>query len=300
MQSAVRTVASSARRLSPRDVERANGRSTSRWLTEERRSPLDRISDPLASKNWSSESSACSRLARAGPIRSQAEGRRFESGFPLQSWQDPSGESAPRKPRSRYYDGAPWGWLIDPLTSGVQDFVAEKVGAGARVVDVGCGTGLLALRLAQRAAEVVGLELSPAMVAYANRRLAAAAAPNVTFVLGDAAAHLAARPDGAFDTATMAFVLHEMPAEARGRVLRESARVAGRVVCVEYMVPMPRSARGLFYRGLEMAAGPEHYRGFRDFGKRGGTPGVAASAGLRCRRLGAVLGACVDVSEVRR
>jgi SAM-dependent methyltransferase len=210
------------------------------------------------------------------------------------------GSTAPRKPRSRYYDGAPWGWLIDPLTSEVQDFVAEQVEPGARVVEVGCGTGRLALRLAQQAAEVVGLELSPAMVAYANRRLAEAAAPNVTFVLGDAAAYLASQPDGAFDTATMAFVLHEMPAEARGRVLRESARVARRVICVEFMVPMPRSARGLLYRGLEVAAGPEHFRGFRDFGKRGGTRGIAASAGLGCRRLGAILGACVDVSEVQR
>jgi SAM-dependent methyltransferase len=210
------------------------------------------------------------------------------------------GSAAPRKPRSRYYDGALWGWLINPLTSDVQDFVAGRVDPGARVVDVGCDTGLLALRLGQTAAEVVGLELSPAMVEYANRRLAAVASPNVSFVLGDAAAYLAARPDDAFDTATMAFVLHEMPAEARASVLREAARVARRVICVEFMVPLPRSARGLFYRGLEVAAGPEHFRGFRDFGKRGGTQGIAASAGLRCRRLGAVLGDCVDVSEVRR
>jgi hypothetical protein len=138
------------------------------------------------------------------------------------------------------------------------------------------------------------------MVAYANRRLAAEAAPNVSFVLGDAAAFLAARPDGAFDTATMAFVLHEMPAEARAAVLRESARVARRVICVDFKVPMPRSSRGFFYRGLEVAAGPEHFRGFRDFGMRGGTQGVAASAGLSCRQMGVVLGGCVDVSEVRR
>jgi SAM-dependent methyltransferase len=210
------------------------------------------------------------------------------------------GSTAQRKPRSRYYDGAPWAWLIDPLTSEVQDFVAAQIEPGVRVLDVGCGTGLLAIRLGQKAADVVGLELSPVMLAFANRRLAAVAAPDVSFVLGDAATYLATRTDGSFDTATMAFVLHEMPAEARASVLRESARVARRVICVDFMVPMPRSARGFFYRGIEVAGGPEHFRGFRDFGTRGGTQGIAASAGLSCRQLGTVLGACVDVSEVRR
>ncbi len=210
------------------------------------------------------------------------------------------GESAgPRSPRSRIYDGAFYGRMLDPFNSDLHGFVAAQVEPGARVLDVGCGTGALALRLAPKAAEVVGVELSPAMIVYARRRLAAAAVPNVTFVLGDIAGALAGRAEASFDVATMVLVLHEMPAEARPAVLREAARLARRVLCFDYSVPLPRSPLGFLYRGLELAAGLEHFRAFRDFGARGGTEAIAASAGLSFRHLRTVAAGCIELGEVR-
>ncbi len=205
-----------------------------------------------------------------------------------------------RAPRSRIYDGAIYARLLDPLNSNLQGFVADQVEPGAKVLDVGCGTGALAFRLARRAAEVVGVELSPAMVAYATRRLRAADLHNVSFQLGDAGTVLASRPDGSFDIATMVLVLHEMPWETRGRVLREATRVARRVLCVEFSVPLPRNLTGSLFRGLEMASGLEHFRAFRDFIARGGTKEIASSAGLSYRHLRTLSGGALDVSEVRR
>ena len=208
-------------------------------------------------------------------------------------------EAVARAPRSRPYDGGFYARLLDPLNADLHGFVSTQVEPGARVLEVGCGTGVLAFRLAHKAAEVVGVELSPAMIAYAKRRLGELDLHNVSFVLGDVATSLAGRADASFDVATMVLMLHEVPAEERARVLREVARVACRVLCVDYSVPLPRTMTGLLYRGLELAAGKEHFRSFRDFAVGGGTAGVAASAGLTCRKLRTIGGGTLDVSEVR-
>lgn len=50
-----------------------------------------------------------------------------------------------------------------------------------RLLDLGCGTGTILLELAPHVAEAHGVDLSPAMIAIANRKAAAAGAGNVTF-----------------------------------------------------------------------------------------------------------------------
>src|SRR5215472_15701174 len=52
---------------------------------------------------------------------------------------------------------------------------------GERVLDLGCGTGHLTAQIAAAGAEVVGLDLSPAMIDQARQ-----AYPALRFVAGDA------------------------------------------------------------------------------------------------------------------
>ena len=66
---------------------------------------------------------------------------------------------------------------------------ALRVAPGERALDIGCGPGSTAIELAARVApggEVVGVDISPAMVAAAARRAAAAGASNVRFVVANA------------------------------------------------------------------------------------------------------------------
>jgi ubiquinone/menaquinone biosynthesis C-methylase UbiE len=153
---------------------------------------------------------------------------------------------------------------------------------GQRIVEAACGTGRLAFQLAERAREVVGVELSPAMFRIAENRLASSQLENVSFVLGDVATALVDRPRYSFDLATLVLSLHEMPADSRAPVLTELCRVAREVMCLDYRVPMPRNLAGVRNRMLEVAAGVEHLRAFLDFGRKGGVAGIAAAAGLHC------------------
>jgi SAM-dependent methyltransferase len=177
-------------------------------------------------------------------------------------------------PRSRFYDGRIYARVLDPLLSRLHDRIADHVEPTGRILDVGCGTGSLVWRLAPKALEVVGVELSPAMVAHARATLAAR-------VLGDVTSAFADLPDGHFDLATMVLVLHELPDEARVPILAEVARLAREVLCVDFHAPMPWNLAGFRNRLIEMMAGAEHFRAFRSFQRLGGMAGAARAAGLR-------------------
>lgn len=56
---------------------------------------------------------------------------------------------------------------------------------GARVLDAGCGTGVMAAELARRGADVVGVDISPQLVDIAQRRLPEDLAGRVRFRAGD-------------------------------------------------------------------------------------------------------------------
>jgi len=75
-------------------------------------------------------------------------------------------------------DEGPGGWGR-PLHAAVLD--ATGVGPGTTLLDLGCGSGLVARAAADRGARVTGIDVDPAAVA-----LAAAAVPEGSFAVGDA------------------------------------------------------------------------------------------------------------------
>jgi SAM-dependent methyltransferase len=76
-------------------------------------------------------------------------------------------------------------------------------------LDVGCGDGWMARRLAERVTWVTGLDLSTPMIERA--RQAAAGLPNLTFQVGDLLDH--PLPEAGFDFISAVAVLHHLPFE---------------------------------------------------------------------------------------
>lgn len=98
----------------------------------------------------------------------------------------------------------------------VYDALAENgVRAGADVLDVGCGTGLVLEELHRRGCTVTGADPSEPMLARARRRV-----PGAAFVL--ARAESLPFADATFDAATCAQAFHWVD---QGRALAEMARV---------------------------------------------------------------------------
>ncbi len=83
-----------------------------------------------------------------------------------------------------------------------------RVSPGTRVLDVGCGIGRWSRLLASRGATVTGVDLSPTMIAEAERRTRACGLSNrCRFVVQDSAA---LQLDGSFDLILCVTVLQHM------------------------------------------------------------------------------------------
>lgn len=110
-----------------------------------------------------------------------------------------------------------------------EDLVLGLLGTveGMRVLDVGCGDGALAVRLAALGADVTGVDADPGMLAAARDRAARAQAA-VTYVEGDAGVIPFA--DDLFDVVVALTVLCFVPEASRAfqemaRVLRPGGRL---------------------------------------------------------------------------
>lgn len=125
---------------------------------------------------------------------------------------------------------------------------------GDRALDLCCGTGDLALALAERGADVVGLDFSGAMLAIAEKRRRnnpESPAPNPKFIQGDAE-HIPF-PDGLFDIVTVGYGLRNLTNWEAG--LAEMCRVAkpgARLVVLDFGKPPNAAWRAVYFAHLKI------------------------------------------------
>ena len=123
--------------------------------------------------------------------------------------------------RAAGYEGGWLGRLHQQIADRTVELALTAVPAPRRVLDVGCGTGYLLRRLADRcpdAAELTGVDPAPAMIAAAR---AAAAGDRLRWLEGTAEALPCA--DGAFDLVVSTTSFDHWADQRAG--LRECARV---------------------------------------------------------------------------
>ena len=140
-------------------------------------------------------------------------------------------------------------WLI---TRGRERAFRERllelagVERGQSVLDIGCGTGTLAIAATAHVGptgSVAGIDASPQMVARATRKAARAGAPAI-FQL--AAAEQLPFPDLRFDVVLSTLMFHHLPRKTRQQCASEIRRVlkpGGRTFIVDFGKPQRR--RGL-------------------------------------------------------
>jgi len=161
------------------------------------------------------------------------------------------------------------------LNSSAGNYISDN----SNVLDIGCGTGSLALSLAGKCKTVQGVDLSPRMIAYAKKQ--SGADLNVTFHLMKRNEKLSDLFDQTFDFSILKLVLHEMSEEERVNLLHEAKKISQEIIIIEWLAPQPRNLSGKGTFLIEMMSTVQHYKNFKIWHSTGGVDGFLERHGLK-------------------
>ncbi|MDD5141341.1 MAG: class I SAM-dependent methyltransferase [Verrucomicrobiales bacterium] len=129
-----------------------------------------------------------------------------------------------------------------------------QIKSGDIALDLCCGTGDIALALAQRGAETTGLDFSPQMLEVATERSKTPdprpQTPNPIFIQGDA--QQIPFPDNSFDIVTVGYGLRNLTSWERGLdEMHRVARPGARLIVLDFGKPANALWRALYFTHLK-------------------------------------------------
>lgn len=180
-------------------------------------------------------------------------------------------------------------WAVTVMTGGrldqIKDRIAAEVKPGDRLLDIGCGTGTLAVRCLRKGATVTGIDSSKYMVEQAMRHATEAGFADRLHVVQDSVTQLRKHfADGSFDLIVSTMVLGEFPREYLSYVMRDCRallRPGGRLIIADEVVPdrlLPRIAYAI---GLAILWIPNFLLLRRPLFPIADLPGIIRSGGFR-------------------
>ncbi len=174
--------------------------------------------------------------------------------------------------------------VTDRVLLPVRRAVAGMVPPGARVLELGFGTGDLLFRLSGAIREGVGLDIDDEMIRHARSRATAEGVANLRFEHFD----ITGTWDDlkTFDVATATLVIHELPEDQRVAVLREMGEAASWVIIADYVTDMP-FLNGLYTHFDEFLSG--HHGHYVTYERSGGMQPLLEAAGLHVENASGML-----------
>lgn len=149
-------------------------------------------------------------------------------------------------PDTQFWDRVARKYATDPIKdmAGYELTVArthQLLGASSNVLEIGCGTGTTALKLAPSVSRIDATDVSAEMIAIAREKAAAGACENITFNVVPASSDLGA--EARYDAVLAFNVLHLIHdraaalADAR-RVLKPGGLLIAKTPCLSEMNPL--------------------------------------------------------------
>lgn len=157
--------------------------------------------------------------------------------------------------RPQQYDRGIQLLTLGRLASLQAQIVHHLIHDEVRVLEIGCGTGGLSLAMAKAGAEVTAIDISPLMLAAAERKVQQAGlADKVEFKLMDAALVGDRFNEGSFDLVVSSLAFSEMTSQARAYVLKTCLAIlaqGGSLAILDEVLPESLTAR-LVYTAVRL------------------------------------------------
>lgn len=166
--------------------------------------------------------------------------------------------------------------MADRVLAPLREEIVSLIEQDSNLLEIGCGTGDLLFRSADKLNHGLGIDIDEAMIAHAVARKAASDLNNIDFACVDAA-EMHARH---YDIVCSTLCLHEMGERDACRVLEKMVDISGQVIIADYSTAKTLSGR-VGIELDEMFSG--HYRNFRNYRKNGEIPAYAARVGAVVR-----------------
>ncbi|KJU84735.1 type 11 methyltransferase [Candidatus Magnetobacterium bavaricum] len=180
-----------------------------------------------------------------------------------------------------FYDGWFYSKIIDPATAEIRRAIGSLIKDNSSVIDIGCGTGRFALEISRRCRYVVGVDISPRMLKFANAQKQRQVASNVEFIHGDAVNALGLERE--FDYAVMSFMLHSVTLREEIKIIENLKGITKNLIFSDYAVPQPKNIGGVITFLAELAAGGRHFRAYREFMSNNGLESLTEKCNLSIR-----------------
>ena len=182
--------------------------------------------------------------------------------------------------KNQWYDGFFYGWFFDPLEGSRRRIILDYIEEGNTVLDVCCGTGRLSIEMAEKCSYVTGVDLSPRMLAFADKQKNKRGIQNLEFVIGDST-RLEECIDRHYDIAVVSLALHEMNADERHATVRSMTSVADRIVISDHTAPQPSTIPGFIINQMErIFGGRKMFPLYKEYAATGGAIGTLERCGL--------------------
>ncbi len=181
--------------------------------------------------------------------------------------------------KNHWYDG----WFYDKLIAPNLDVtfveMLRMIEPGSTVIDIGCGTGRFVFKASERVKKAVGVDLSKRNINLALKHKQERKIDNIDFIHGNAL-RLSEFIKEKFDYATVSYAIHEMDEAIRIKVLNEMHKIASHIIIADYAIPQPGNKRALLNYMAEFFAGPDHFKNFLSYKRKGGTNTLLKKSGL--------------------